>query len=640
MQEIVGERVEQEAAGVRAEGVAREPISSEAAAVGDDEAGVGALGGVFAFGIVLLLYVASVVWLTWPLATHVASHLPDSCVSSRFDTLAFTWALAHESRALVTAPTQFANGNIYYPAPHALFYGETGFGMLPYFAPTFLITGNPVLALNVAFLLSVALTACVLHLVILRCTGSHLGGMVAAWTFLMTRWVLWAWAPCMPNYAVLAYFPFLILAAAQPASRFGTALWLLPLLVLQGLSSIYIAAALFAPFGLIAVERLLRPATRAAGLRLLIVLVLALGLLLPSFAGYLLVRAENPQLKTQSFYSFDVQTDLPWGPLSYCAPMGVPLASLLLILAGALSKALGARSSNRVRAAWAHGTFWAIAGLLISLTPTVRWHGNAINLPHVVLAKQLPIYELLRVPDRLGVAGLMGLTILAGLAFAECGRRVSSWFPDRRFSRMFRIIGRTVLAALIIAGMYGEYVRGPELPILSTVRTHTFFGKIPGFPSVMVPPGILIKPLLPRFYPLVEAVPDDSPLVRILQRPGGPLLELPIGPAEGGLPELQARAMYRSIFHRRPLLNGYDRYWPAGFPERMDLARRLPDPDALAELRRQTGLAMILVHSGELTAPELATWSVLAKAGASRGIRLVAHDNHDLLFAVGDSIGH
>ena len=41
---------------------------------------------------------------------------------------------------------------------------------------------------------------------------------------------------------------------------------------------------------------------------------------------------------------------------------------------------------------------------------------------------------------------------------------------------------------------------------------------------------------------------------------------LPLDPGGAGLPELQAEAMYRSSAHGRPLLNGYNGYFPAGFP--------------------------------------------------------------------------
>src|SRR5207245_10250730 len=94
-----------------------------------------------------------------------------------------------------------------------------------------------------------------------------------------------------------------------------------------------------------------------------------------------------------------------------------------------------------------------------------------------------------------------------------------------------------------------------------------------------------------------------------LRQPGGPHLGLPLGQGGREEPRSQARAMYRSTFHWRPLLNGYSSYWPSAHPRRMQLARRLPDPDALQALRAETGLEMILVHAAEVGSAERASGS-------------------------------
>jgi hypothetical protein len=190
------------------------------------------------------VYAAAVVWLTWPLAQHLGTHLPNTWVACRYDSLLIGWALAHQADALVSAPWTFGDGNIFHPAPHALFYGEPGFGALPWFMPAYLLTDNPTLALNVTFLLSVALTAWALHLVVHAWTGSHAGGLVAGWTFLSTPWVLWKWIPSAPNYAVLQYCPFIVLLAALPGLTVRRFALLLSLVILQGLVTIYVAVPL------------------------------------------------------------------------------------------------------------------------------------------------------------------------------------------------------------------------------------------------------------------------------------------------------------------------------------------------------------------------------------------------------------
>src|SRR5262249_41207905 len=161
----------------------------------------------------------------------------------------------------------------FYPAHHTLFYGDTGFGALPYFLPVFLASGNPTLAINLTCFGCIVLTAWTLHLVTVRWTGEPFAGFAAAAPYLMNPWVLWGFIPSPPAYAVLQYLPLIVLFAATPSARFREALRLLPLIVLQALADVaYIAPAVFAPLGLLAVVRLVRTRTRAAGARLLGVL--------------------------------------------------------------------------------------------------------------------------------------------------------------------------------------------------------------------------------------------------------------------------------------------------------------------------------------------------------------------------------
>src|SRR5215470_16813712 len=84
------------------------------------------------------LYAIVVVALTWPLAPHAATDIPATWGIFHYDTLHTTWTLAHETRALATAPTTVLDTNIYYPERRTLFYNTTSLGLLPYFAPTFL----------------------------------------------------------------------------------------------------------------------------------------------------------------------------------------------------------------------------------------------------------------------------------------------------------------------------------------------------------------------------------------------------------------------------------------------------------------------------------------------------------------------
>ncbi len=539
------------------------------------------------------LYLGLVAWLTWPLATSLGTRVPATTMWWMFDARFEIWALAWESHALVTAPTRLAHANIYHPTPYALFYGPPGFGALPYFAPVFLATGNPALAINVTFLVSIALTAWALHFVVARWTGSNVAGFVAACAFLANRWLLWAWVPGAPQYSVLQFFPLIVLLA----SRVRVSAWLVPLVVFQSLvDPLYIAPAVFAPLGVLAIGRLIRRDTRSGGWRLVGLLGLALLALTPVAAGFLAVRGLTPHLDSQTPHAFppDVAA-VPPLVFGVLGSTDVPTPALAVILLGGLAFLLRRRAAEPgVRTGWAHAALWAAVGIYIALPPRVLLDGWSLRLPQW----WLPITRYWRTTANLGTAGLMGLALLTGLAFAECARLVSRPAVPARL----RPLARSALAALLLGALYAAYQLGRD----------------PIFP----------RPPLPSSYPLGVPLMPTSPLLAILRRPGGPLLELP---AENIVQA--AQAMYRSIFHWRPLLNGYASYWPEGFAERMALARRLPDADALATLRAETDLELILVHA-DPGAPKRADWLELADRGGREDLRLLARDGPDLLFVV------
>jgi hypothetical protein len=117
-------------------------------------------------------------------------------------------------------------------------------------------------------------------------------------------------------------------------------------------------------------------------------------------------------------------------------------------------------------------------------------------------------------------------------------------------------------------------------------------------------------------------------LVEAVRKLPGPVVEVPT-PQDW----LHGIAMYNSLFHWHPLLNGYSSYYPSGFKERMALVAKLPDPQALATLRADAGLATVWVHLGSLSMPERAPWLTLVRTGRA-DLVLVANVRNELVFRV------
>src|SRR5437588_9197091 len=109
----------------------------------------------FVAGLALLAY--GVIALA--LFPSVVARLANAFPGDLGDPPSQAWILAWDVHALKTNPAHLYNANIFYPFHDVLAYQDTLLGLLPLAAPALLLTGNPVLAYNLMFLLSFALCA-------------------------------------------------------------------------------------------------------------------------------------------------------------------------------------------------------------------------------------------------------------------------------------------------------------------------------------------------------------------------------------------------------------------------------------------------------------------------------------------------
>jgi hypothetical protein len=533
---------------------------------------------IFAACVTLGGYAALAITLTWPLAAHLPTHLPEIGGTVWADQHYLGWALAWQTHALTTDPGRFADANIYWPARMALFYGTPGFALLPIFAPVFLLTANPTLALNATLLLALALTATSLHAVTVRWTGSTLAGIAAAATYLVSTPSL-TLCPMLPQYSAMAPMPVIVALAASRRLTVGRTAALAALIALQGLADVlYVAPPLVATLGLLAVARLARVSTRSNGAALLAALVAGVALLVPVYAGYLAVRAANPDLASQTVWAkMALLTTPTWwprrGPLNLDGLVALPALLALVATAAGLPTGVVPR-----RRAWWCAGLWlatgvAASGALAKLVPSVGRLVESVGM---------------RDPYRLGFGALIGASLLAGLGVAACAAAVSG--PRARVPQGGRAIAIAYLASrLLVPRSLGAFPVG------------------------------------------LAAVPGDE--ASVLQRGAGPVLGLPLG--DPRLPGSQAVIVYRGIAHWRPMLNGYSSYHPRGFAERMALARRLPERAALEELRRETGLTSIVVYADKMPNMLLAPWLLALEQGDLPGARIAFRGARVLVLDVG-----
>ena len=565
-------------------------------------------------------YLGVVVWLTWPLAASVRSSMPSEGFApsaNQFDLYYSVWVLAHESHALVSAATSFAQANIYHPAPDALFYGPVALGALPLFAPVFLSTGNPVLAINVTFLLGIALTGVAMHVVVRRWTGSDLAGAVGAVTVIFNQWLIRGFVPTAPHWSALCYLPLIAFLAATRLDSMRWVLLLAPLVALQSLTEIvYVTPAVVGPLGVLAALRIVRRSTRAAGLRLIVALALAMLPLVPVCRGYLTVRAANPDLAMQTKWPYteaDHPAVLPDQVLRGGVPFLLTPAMMGLVALGVAALLWRHRSrapSPRVPGGWAHGALWTVVGGCLALPPVVLLGGMEIRTPIGYLSAWFPSLQAIRMPSRIGIAGLVGLGILSGVAFGEISALIRTYVRRGRWAPC--LSGALAVMVVYLAHQaYGDNY------------WHSSYGG---------------NGPMPAEYQLQAAPSIPASFLPILRSGRTALIELPlVSPVN---PSGHALAMFHSISHWRPILNGYSSYWPAGFPERITEAGRLPARDALDHLVESTGLSLIWVHTQSLPSRKHSAWTAPPRPGGGRrGLTLVAQEGPELLFAVEQPAG-
>jgi hypothetical protein len=383
---------------------------------------------------------------------------------------------------------------------------------------------------------------------------------------------------------------------------------LVALLALQGLVSPYLALAVMAPLGLMSTGLLLRPTTRPRGLALLGCLALATCLIAPWYAGYVVVVTTESGVLDRTPWADPAANliDLPWGLIGERSPLGLPGPALLLILVGVVVRIMRPARHDAPAIPWAPAVYWTVAGALMMLPNYGLVGDQVIWLPRLWLARVIPGLEVVRFGQRLGVVGTIGLTLMAGVAFAECVRAFGALRRRRPAPALV-----WVAAGFVSLAAYGAYASG-----IGLTKDRA-------------------KPL-PRDYPLMPATPQDDVTAASLRGTTGAVLELPvlIPDKQGQTLRLHATAMYRSTLHWRPLLNGYSIYQPAEHEQRMQLAERLPGPWALTSLQRTSDLRYVVVRLARLTPQERAPWLEIAARPDHPVWRSLPASRGELLFEV------
>lgn len=480
-----------------------------------------------------VVYLALVLLWSWPLPLHLGNRF----VHDPGDPLLNTYLIWWNAHA-VPLTSNYWNAPYYWPMHGALALTEHLAGVSPITTPLQWLGASPLAAANMLLIASTWWTALAVHALLRRLGGSQLAAYCSGIAF--------AYAPYRTSqlghlqlYACWWLPLMLVSLHAYYDERRARWLWLFGASwTLQGLTNGYFL--LFTPV-LVAVwlAWFTRGPQMRLAIRTLAALVLAAVPVVPFLLKYRAVQQAQGLTRTPDemvMFSARLASFSSAHPMMRFWHTPPPTTTEQYLFPGVAALALVIAGTFVARCD-RRFLFYAFAAVLMTLCCAGPASGGSIAAlwrPYTWLL-WLPGYRGLRVPSRFFMLAVLCLAIAAGLAFDAL---------RTRFQR-----GRRLVAIATFAGL-------------------VYDGAISGMPLGVPPPRLN------------------------LHEPGAHVLVLPFEDLRASV-----AAMYQSMSHRLPIVNGYAGYSPS-HADVIEWALRHDDASVLTELRRGHPL-YVVVASGE-----------------------------------------
>jgi hypothetical protein len=592
-----------------------------------------------------LLYSLITIALTFPLALNLATAFPHDPGDPALN----TWILWWNARAVPFTSTWW-NAPAFYPVPGVLSFSENLLGLSAIATPIQWLGGSPLLGYNIVFLLTFPLCGLGAYLLALEITERHDAAFIAG--------LLFAFAPYrmshVPHIQVLAAFgmPFALLGLHRylrdPRSRwlalFGAG-WLLQALC-NGYYLLFFSVLVFT-WVLWFVPPLSKPRTFRA-----IVLAGGLGVLplLPLLWRYKTIHdgfGFAREIGTTRDFSADVlalfstePTLALWGWLQlYRRPEGQIFPGLAVVILMAAFAWLAVRDpftagevDARTERRWRLGRRVLTAlGILTALLALTAW----------TVGSRMRIDPVVPFTGALG-CGILYVLTNARVRRAHAGRSVLGFYAVAAFVMWLLSLGPapTMMGEPLMS--HGPYSLLINLPGFSALRVPARFwmmsvlclsvfgalvfqhvaSRVPRVRRLLA--GVIIFVALADTwvwtFPLAQVPPEWRDRACIPPASAGAVMELPLGEVT---PDVGA--MYRSLVHERPTVNGYSGYFPPHYNAlRFGLALR--DPDVLTQLAAE-GVEYVVVNRTNREARELRRF-----VAAQPGVELVCTEEAHAVF--------
>ena len=523
--------------------------------------------------LVLAALVAVTLIVTWPLAVQLGVSYPGDYGDPLFVTYVLSWV---NHRLSTLSFDGFWTAGIFFPERGTLAFSEHFVAQAVMVLPVQMLSGNPILAYNTAFLLTFVLTGLGTFLLARAITGSVAAGCVAAFVAAFNEYRL-VYEVAHLHTLSIHWFMFALFALRRyfDTDRRSWLAAAAAFLVALNLSSIYYMAYC-APFVVaFAVLEAIRSGRWRLGRTWLelwaagaAVAVVTAPFLLPYIDVQQRLGIERP-LQEVVLFSARVEH------------YRMALPAMAAAVAAAAIGVIGGMFTRGLRWATTTALLLIVLAFWLSLGPVPQAGTQVLNWPALYgyFHDYVPGYKALRVPARFASLFFVFLAVLAAIGVNVIERRR-------------RLLGHAAAAVAIIVFL-----------LRSTPEPLQMNAVLPSAGLVTPPPAYLTPSAhVPAIYQAVDALPPEATLA-----------ELPFGDSWYDL-----RYMYFAATHQHRLLNGYSGLFPPSFVARQRvLARLLLDPPASAQAL--AGATHVIVHRkawADDTGARVGAW--LEQFGATR----------------------
>jgi hypothetical protein len=556
--------------------------------------------------LALAVIAALTVVKTYPLIQQVGTHLP----GDYGDPVLVTWILAWGSHALTNAPWGLFNANIFYPVQNTLALSEHMIAVVPFFGLPYLITGNPILAYNIAFLLSFIFCGISMYLLVYHWTENFWAALLSGCLFAFPPIRFAEISHLQLNNFYWAPLVFLFLDRFVNHKRWIDLICFAVFYWLQILCSVYltwfitIALGIYILYWTLYIDRSL--ISRVMVTRYAAFFVSSLIILVPFHIPYYKIKQHwefLTLLQDRVYWSADLLLNYFSPPhlfndvyLTFVRHLAPAIAyprngillfpgfiSAMLVSAALLPVAASTLSRRELQLKKLFGLI-LLSSFLLSLGPSLLVLGTntGIPLPYQLFYYLAPGFQAMRVPARFAImAGLAGC-VLAGLGFLKICSVL------RGYRRVKEPSARSFegLLALLLVGMFIAELGFKPLPLVS------------------MPTGERV----PEVYRWLATKALD-----------GPVLELPFDQREA------LKYMYFSTYHWLPLVNGASGYAPPVYTQLSADMAALPSRQAI-DLLRAIGVKGLILHTDRLDPHDASRWqhAQLAELGLEERVRFGA----------------